>query len=171
MVTTIDLTQNSLGACVGTLKIARGSAKMIVNGEGQYLKGNQVFWKASVGSTAEAKRITAAVGEKWAKMPEAQGGFGAFCTLSEFLKAFGDSESDSANGAVTIGQQLLIDGVAALEVISNDQPPTTAWVAIESPHYIVKLVTAESTMNFAKFNGPVPATSPPVDKVIDFTKL
>lgn len=171
--TAIDLTQNTLGDCVGTLSHSGGAAQMIVNADGQYLKGDQKFWKAVVGSAKEAKRITAAVGEKWAKMPEGRGGFGAFCTLPEFLQAFEDPESLSTTGpsSATLGGQTTLDGVTAIELISDETPPTSAFVAIDVPHRILRLETATNVLNFSQFNGPVEANSPPARDVIDFTKL
>ncbi len=169
VLTTIDLTQNTLGACVGSLSTSGGTARIIVNADGQYLKGDQKFWKAVVGSAKEAKRVTATVGDKWAKMPETGGGFGVFCTLKGFLEAL--QTDGSGAGTATIGSAMLIDKVPALELISAEQPPTSVWVGTESPHYIVRLVAQDSTLDFSAFNGPVEARTPPAREVIDFTKL
>lgn len=171
--TAIDLTQNSLGACVGTLSHSGGSAQMIVNAEGQFLKGDQKFWKAVVGSAAEAKRVKAAVGDKWAKMPEGRGGFGAFCTLQAFLQAFEDPQpvTESGDGAAALGGQATLEGLPAVELISEGETPTSAWVAVDAPHRILRLETAANVLNFSQFNGPVQADSPPAREVIDFTNL
>jgi hypothetical protein len=179
-VTTIDLAQNTLGACVGTLSHGGGQAQMIVNSEGQFLKGDRLFWKAVVGSGKEAKRIKSAVGDKWAKMPEGRGGFGGFCTLAGLLAAFepvptnsseSPSGSQSAAGTATLGGQLVIAGEAAVELISEASTPSSAWVATTAPHRIVRLDTPESVLDFSDFNEPVRADSPPSRQVIDFTKL
>jgi hypothetical protein len=169
VLTSIDLTQNTLGGCVGTLATSGGTARIIVNADGQYLKGDQQFWKAVVGTTKEAKRVTATVGQKWAKMPEARGGFGAFCTLNEILTALQTAGADQ--GSATIGREEVIGSVPALELNGAGQPPTEVWVATEAPHYIVRLVAQDSTLDFSEFNGPVEANSPPAREVVDFTKV
>jgi hypothetical protein len=168
----IDLALNTEGVCAGSLILMGGSAEIIAGPDGQFIKGDREFWSGMAGGEAAAVQVTALLGEKWAKMPEAEGGLAEFCDLDGLLDEF-DSVG-SSQGEATIGKQQLIGGVPALELISDDEDATTAWVAVDAPHYIVR-VTADGddagSIVFTDFDKPVDAQAPGADDVVDLSKF
>lgn len=168
----INLALDTDGLCAGSLTLMAGSADIIAGPDGQFLKGDLAFWSGAAGGEAAAERVTALLGDKWAKMPEAEGGFTSFCDLDDLLDEF--TSVDAAEGTATIGEQAQVAGVSALELISADDTPTSAWVAIDAPHYIVKVTTEgedAGSILFTDFNEPVDAQAPAEDDVIDLSKL
>lgn len=168
----IDLALDTDGACAGSLTLMGGSAEIIAGPEGQFIMGDQGFWAGMAGGEAAAAQVTELLGEKWAKMPEAEGGFTDFCDLDGLLDEF--SSVDAAEGEATIGQQEEIGGVPALELISDDETPTSAWVAIDAPHYIVRVSAGgdeAGSIAFTDFDEPVDAQPPAPDDVVDLSKL
>lgn len=167
-----DLALNTDGMCAGSLALMGGSAQIIAGPDGQFIKGDRAFWSGAAGGEGAATQMTALLGDKWAKMPEAEGGFTSFCDLDGLLDEF--DSGDATQGDATIGKQVDVDGVPALELISEDSNATTAWVAINAPHYIVK-VSAEGedagSIVFTDFNEPVNAEAPAADDVVDLSKL
>lgn len=168
----IDLALNTDGVCAGTLRLMGGSAEIIAGPDGQFIKGDKAFWSGTAGGDAAAEQVTALLGAKWAKMPEAEGGFTAFCDLDDLLDEF--DSVDAAEGEARIGKQEGIGGIPALELISEDDSPTTAWVAIDAPHYIVK-VSADGeeagSIVFTDFDEPVDAEAPAEADVVDLSKV
>lgn len=168
----IDLALNTDGVCAGSMTLMGGSAEIIAGPDGQFIKGDQAFWAGMAGSAGAASQMTALLGEKWAKMPEAEGGLTSICDLDVLLDEF--DSVDAAEGEATIGKQEEIEGVPALELISDNDDPTTAWVAIEAPHYIVK-VTADGedvgSIVFTDFDEPVDGEAPAEGDVVDLSKF
>jgi hypothetical protein len=168
----IDLALNTDGMCAGSLALMGGSAEIIAGPDGQFIKGDEGFWSGMAGGEAAAAQVTALLGEKWAKMPQAEGGFAEFCDLDGLLDEF--DSVDSSEGEATIGGQEEIGGVLALELISDDEDATTAWVAIDAPHYIVKVTAAgedAGSIVFTDFDKPVDAQAPAADDVVDLSKF
>ncbi len=168
----IDLALDTDGVCAGSLTVMDGTAQIIAGPDGQFLKGDEAFWASAAGGEQAAAQVVALLGEKWAKVPDEEGGFSSFCDLDQLLDEF--DSIDSTEGSVTVGAQEDIGGVPSLELISDDETPTTAWVATSAPHYIVK-VTAEGeesgSIVFSDFDEPVEAQAPAESDVVDLSKL
>ncbi len=168
----IDLALNTEGECAGSIKLAGGSADIIVGAGGQFLKGDDALWEAFMGSPQSAKQITEVLGDKWALLPADGEGFASFCDLDGLLEEFDSVDAD--DGTVSIGEQADIEGTSALELISEDDTPTSIWVATEAPHYIVQIESQgedAGTINFSDFDVEVGAEAPPEDEVVDLSKL
>jgi hypothetical protein len=167
----IDLAISTTGECVGTVKTSGGIADLIVSDAGQFIKGNAASLEAIAGSPKAAKELSTVLGRKWAKLPGGDGGLGALCDLRGLLAEI--DTVDAEDGTVTIGESAEIDGVPALELISEDDTPTTAWVATEAPHYIVQITAGSDErglINFSQFDVAVNAKTPPAKNVVDLSE-
>lgn len=167
----IDVALNTDGMCAGSLTLMGGSAEIIAGPDGQFVKGDKAFWTGTAGGESAAEQVTALLGDKWAKMPEAEGGFTSFCDLDDLLDEF--DSVDAADGEARIGKQAQIGGILALELISEDDSPTSAWVAIDAPHYIVQLSAdgqQAGSILFTDFDQPVNAEAPAAEDVVNLSK-
>lgn len=168
----IDLALNTDGECTGSLEISGGTAEIIVGEGGQFLKGDDALWEAFMGSPESAKQLTKVLGDKWAMLPADGEGFSSFCDLDSILDEF--DSVDAADSSVKVGEQADIEGTPALELISDDDTPTSVWVATDDPHYIVQIAAEgedPGTINFSDFNVEVAAEAPPENEVLDLSKL
>ncbi|MGL5824869.1 MAG: hypothetical protein ACRCYU_08640 [Nocardioides sp.] len=165
----LDLALNTDKSCAGSITIQGGTAEIISGPDGQFLKGDNAFWAVAAGGEAAAEQVTNLLGDRWAKMPESQAGLGDICDLDSLLSDSADVKADSE-----IGDQVTIDGADALELISTDTEPQTVSVALDEPHYILKVTkdgTEGGTITLSDFDVEVDAAAPDKADYLDFDKL
>lgn len=170
--TTLELTADTDGNCVGTLGVKGGSADVLSVDGSSYIKADKGFWKAQAG--AQGAQIVSVLGDKWAKLPAGAGGFDQFCDLDNFLDEI-TKDDKSGDNKVTKGDLTEIDGQQALQIDSQDSDGTsTGWVAAEGKHYFLKLEKGGDeggTFEFSNFNEPVKADKPADDEVLDLSSM
>lgn len=170
----IDLALDTSGTCAGTMEIRGGTAQIMqVNGN-TYLKGDDAFWNASSGAGAAAQ-IQKTLGDKWAKLPEEQGAFGAICDLDQLLDEF-DKPAEAAKDP-QVGDLVDLDGQPAVQLITeeNNGGTTTAWVAAVGDHNLLRIERVggdnPGTIKMSDFDTPVEATEPTSDEYVDMSSL
>jgi hypothetical protein len=170
--TAIDLAVDTEGSCVGTLGRDGAEAQVLSVDGASYLKADEEFWGSQGG--AQASQLTALLGDKWAKLPSGDGEFAEFCDLDNFLEQFFE-ESDDDDPKMTKGDVTEVDGQDALELVSTeDDTTTTAWVAVDGKHYILKIEREgddSGSFTFTDFNEEVDAEVPAEDEVVDLAAL
>lgn len=168
--TTLELSADTRGNCVGTLGTAGGSAQVLSLDGASYIKADEKFWTAQAGP--QGAQIGSVLGDKWAKLPAGAGGFDQFCDLDNFLDELGTDDDDAK---VTKGQLKEIDGQQALELTSSDSEGTsTGWVSAEDEHYFLRLEkkgTGGGSFTFSDFNEPVEADKPADEDVFDMSSM
>lgn len=169
----LDLSFDTDGNCAGSMGMQGGTAEVVSVDGASYLRGNEAFWRATAGDSAE--QVMAVLGDRWAKLPAGSEDFSEFCDLDSLLDEF-DDDSDDSKETVTKGKVATVDGQDAVEIVTKDEDGTThAWVATEGKHYIIKLEhTGEDepgVMSFSDFDEPVDAEAPAEDEVVDMSDL
>jgi hypothetical protein len=170
----LDLVLTSRGDCSGTMSLNRGElAYRRVDGVA-YVKGDRAYWTASVGSSQAAAQVMTVVGDKWARLPPAQDGFGTFCDIDDFMDEFRtDRTATGADEEVTtVGEVSEVEGVDAVEVVTKrGQETTVTWVSVDSPHLVLRVESAggeqPGTFRLDGFDDAVEVTAPPADEVVD----
>lgn len=166
---TLDVALNRDEECTGSVAIGGGSAEFVGQGDASYIKGDEAFWSAMTGGDAQAQAVLGLVGEKWAKLPAA-GGLGQVCDLDALLEGLGDDDEDDPTPEK--GDVEDIDGREAIAIASEeDGETTTAWVATEAPHHILK-VTVEGgdepgEVTFSDFDEELDLTVPAEEDTVD----
>jgi len=168
--TKLDLAIDTDGNCEGELG-RDGAVAQILSVDGEsYLKGDEAFWKASAGSSAEM--ITQMIGDKWAKMPSDGGQFDEFCDLDNFLEDLNDNDKDNK---ITKGETKDIDGEEALELITKEDGDTTrAWVATEGKHYFLVMEREgeeSGKITFSDYDEKLDIAKPGSDEVVDLSQM
>jgi hypothetical protein len=167
--TTLKLSADTDGNCVGTLGTAGGSAKVLSLDDASYIKADEEFWTAQAGP--QGAQIASVLGDKWAKLPAGAGGFDQFCDLDNFL----DELTSDDDAKVTKGSLKAIDGQQALELTSSDsEGRSTGWVSAEGKHYFLRLEKKGSdggSFTFSDFNEPVEADKPADEDVLDMSSM
>ncbi|GAA4686270.1 hypothetical protein [Nocardioides nanhaiensis] len=160
---TLDISLDTDGACTGTVGLGEGTAE-IVSVDGQsWFKADQALYEALVGEQAE--QITAVVGDNW--VADEQGQFGSFCDLDSLLEDIGDPEAGNAEKDGTEE----VDGEEAVRLVSEDEgDTTTAFVAVDEPHHILRVEVegdnaGEAT--FSEFDETVEAEAPAEDEIVE----
>jgi len=160
---TMALSLDTDGNCVGTVGIGGGSAEIIGIGDQSWYKADEAFWQAQAGEQAE--QIIGIVGDSWVVDPDGQ--FSSFCDLDGLLDDIGDPEG--VDDATTDGTED-VDGEEAVKIVGDDDgSETTAYVAVDDPHYILKVVVTgddEGEATFSEFDEDVEVEAPADDEVV-----
>lgn len=163
---TMDLSLDTSGSCEGTVSIDGGKAEVIRIGDESWFKADDAFWETQAGDQAE--QIMGIVGDKWVVDPNDQ--FSSFCDLDTLLDDIGDPEGlDDVKSDGTED----IDGDEAVKLVGEDEDgtETTAYVAVDDPHYILKIEAngddEEGEATFSEFDEDVEVEAPADDDVIE----
>ncbi|HET9498643.1 MAG TPA: hypothetical protein VFO98_00125 [Marmoricola sp.] len=169
--TSLKLSADTDGNCVGTLGQDGAEADIISVGGASYIKADEAFWKAQAGPSAE--QIISLLDGKWAKLPSSAGTFSEFCDLDSFLDEI--NQDDDAGTVVTKGDLEEIGGKQALEIKSKaDDGTTHGWVAAEGKHYFLRMEMGgkdKGSFDFSDFNKAVDAKAPSEDNVFDMSSM
>jgi hypothetical protein len=125
-----------------------------------------VFWKANAKAGDDAEAVIAAVGDKWIKTKGSNDQLTEFCNLVKLVGVLYQQDADAK------GEIAEVNGVPANELTSEHDGATThTWVAIDVPHYVVKVETEggdePSTMTFSDFDKELNLTAPTADEIAD----
>ncbi|NPC98809.1 hypothetical protein [Nocardioides sp. zg-DK7169] len=170
-----DLRLSAQGDCTGTVSIDGAKARIIGIGDASYLKASEEFWQKSSGggSAQQAQALVELIGDKWAKIPDAN--FDEFCDLDAFLDELDDFDaSDSPDNVQdeVVGETTVND-IPAVELKLYDGPEVaTAWVGSEEGrHWILKMRVKggddPGDFRFSEFNDAFEVKEPPKSDVLD----
>ena len=164
----VDLAITSRGDCDGTISAGGGSAQLRRIGDDTWFLADEKFWIAST-DAAQGPLIAATVGDRWVAVPsEETEDFAAVCDLDELLEGTND-----AVVGVNLGTDSL-DGQPVVKIDTGDAmsggDTSVAFVAIDDPHYIVRLdAGTEGSFTFSGFDEPFAAQAPPARDIFDLT--
>ncbi len=159
----MDLSLNTDGNCAGTISVGGGSAEVLSVDGSSWFKADEAFWREQAG--AQADQVLTLVGDKWVVDESNQ--FGSFCDLDSLLEDVGDP--DDLEDITTDGTED-VDGEEAVKVVGTDEgSETTMFVAVDEPHYILKVeVTGDDAgeATFTEFDEDVEVEAPAEEDTI-----
>lgn len=128
----MDVRITSGGDCSGAMQYGTGHVEILVAGDGRFMKGDEQFWRETVG--ANASYVIDLLGDKWAKLPADEASVDDLCDTENLFRAFnyniGNTVRVERIGVRTIG------GETALGLHDGSQK-TTMWIAIEPDHHVL----------------------------------
>lgn len=161
---TLDLSLDTEGNCTGEVGVGEGKAEVVsVDGE-SWFKADESFYREQAGEQADT--LLDLVGDKWVADPNGQ--FASFCDLDELLKEIGNPENvEDAEKDGTAD----VDGEETVKIVgTEDETTTTAFVATDEPHYILKVEVSgddEGEATFSEFDEEVEAEAPAEDEIVE----
>jgi len=169
----INISLTTDGDCSGTVSRGDSGEAEVVSLDGtSWFRPDEEFWRAQAGPQAET--IISTVGDKWVQLPEGDSSFASFCDLQGLLDQVGtDNEKDSA----TKGETSDIGGREAIQLTTKDEQggSTSSWVAVDDPHYIVKVDReggeSPGSITFSEFGEDASIEAPADDEVITVEEL
>lgn len=171
--TRIDLKADDEGNCTGSLRLERGSTQVIRTPDATWLKPDQDYWRAAAQSPQQARQLTAKIGTSWTLAPKQFLGVGRLCDAPSLLDGF-KARKDGGEGRLSKGAVQLIGETEAIEINEKGGGQSaTVWVAVASPHHVVKVETrergVEESVSFEEFGIEVDAEAPAADDVVDLS--
>ncbi|TQK52019.1 hypothetical protein FBY35_2444 [Streptomyces sp. SLBN-118] len=171
---TVDFAVDSKGSCTGKIGMRGGNAELRKVGKVLYIKGDDTFWKASVG--AQAHGITDLLKGRWMKVP--QGSSSAMEGVCDLKAMLADTNKDALERqGMTRGPDAAVGGKPVVTLVKKKPggETLTMYVAKEGAPYLLRVVkkggTEPGTLTFSDFNKPVKAVAPPPDQVVDLGSL
>jgi hypothetical protein len=164
-----NLSLDTAGNCAGTVSLGEGSAEIRSVDDALYLKGDKEFWESG---PTRSGMFQGMMGDRWAKLPPGTSGFANVCDLDGFLGGFDVTES--ADVELTKGEQGEVDGQPAIELLTQEDEPTSVWVSTGDDHYVLKLERAGDDplkVTLSDFDEPVEVTAPSEDQVVDLSEM
>jgi hypothetical protein len=155
------------GNCVGDVEAGDGKGRVVEAASGSFVTGDELFWNAFVGPE-KASQMMAVAEDAWVRTPRGAGYFLPQCDYKVILPTLTTGDAKAA----TKGKETEVDGVPAIAISSSEGDVTsTAWIATDAPHYLLKLTTKggkdAGTFTLSDFDEPVDASLPADAKVID----
>jgi hypothetical protein len=169
----IDIQAKSNGDCTGTVGIAGGKATVLSAGGKSYFKGDDAFWKGTVGDSAD--QVIAAVGDKW--VLDSDNNFSQFCDLDKFFDSLFSTTGDSGTSTYKTGSTSTLAGqkVVKVERVNATDGNSTGYVLVDGKHYLVKIERTSGSdagsLTFADFDKDFSVTAPASDDVVDPSTL
>ena len=160
----IDVWVSRSGDCRGTLREG-GNNVDVRRVEGKtWFKGDTGLINIA-GGGAVPRAVVKKLSTRWMSVDDAAGRktFRELCDLDEI---FEDVDALTNLDEVTVGDEIDIDGRAAVEINSSPGGAHTerVWVSSEAPHYILKATSDEArqslTFAFSEFNQELVVTRP-----------
>ena len=156
----MDLSLSKSGNCEGTVEVEGGTLQVLqVDGTG-WFKADDAFWQEQ--APDQAAELIAAAGDKWVSDPEAQ--FTSFCDLDSFLEEIVKPDDDDKF------EKSGTDEVDGEDAVAIDGEKSTAYIATDEPHYILKLESngdEEGDASFSEFDEDVDVEAPAAEDVTD----
>lgn len=156
----LDLSLSKAGSCEGTVEIAGGSLEVLqVDGTGWY-KADEAFWQEQ--APEQADEIVAVIGDKWVSDPEGQ--FTSFCDLDSFLEEIVKPDDDDKF------EKSGTDEVDGEDTVKVEGEKSTAFIATDDPHYILKIQSnseGEGDASFSEFDEDVDVEAPAAEDVTE----
>jgi hypothetical protein len=153
-------------SCAGNLDLAVGNMRLRKNSHGAWFSGDENFWRAST-SSARADSYAGA----WVAIPQ-ENGMLELCDLDALLDSF-KLDKDDTEDTIEVGEVEKIGDADAVALTGQEgKERTTVWVAVESPHRVLKMAPADDTgrpdeLYFEEFGAVVVAESPPEKRVVE----
>ncbi len=161
---TLDLTLDTDGNCTGEVGVGGGKAEVLSVDGDSWFKADETFYREQAGEQAD--QVLEVVGDNWVADPNGQ--FSSFCDLDELLKEIGDPEN--VEDAEKDGTED-VDGDEAVKIVGTEEgSDTTAFVATDEPHYILKVAVTgddEGEATFSEFDEEVDAEAPAEDEIVE----
>lgn len=185
----VDLALNDRNECTGRLKIAGGTAELRRADDITYMKGDETFWRASMGSQGMPDGQTAATVEllkgRWLKIAPGQPGsedLGGICDLKALLDDLDrdkdrDGTRDPDRGTLTRGRDGKVDDTPVATLVSKKPGGETSTVSVsqEGKPYILRTVKTgggePGSITLSDYDKPVKVTVPPPGETVDLAKL
>lgn len=158
---------DSDGNCAGDIEAGDGKGRVVEAASGSFVTGDELFWNAFVGPE-KAAQMMAVAEDAWVRTPRGAGYFLPQCDFKVIIPTLNSGSAKS----VTKGKESEIDGEPAVALTSSEDGVTsTAWIATDAPHYLLKLTTKggkdAGTFTLSGYDEPVDAALPADAKVID----
>ncbi|QBX55286.1 hypothetical protein EXE58_07335 [Nocardioides seonyuensis] len=160
----LDMWVSRSGDCRGTLRESGNNVDVRRVDEKIWFKGDTGFFNM-VGKSQVPRAALEKLSTHWVALDDAASrkAFSKFCDLDKLFK---DVDTLTDVDGVTVGDEVDLDGRAAVEMSSTPGGAYTEriWVSSEAPHYILKASTDEArqrgTFAFSEFNEEVVVTKP-----------
>ncbi|MGW3285496.1 hypothetical protein ACWDR3_12735 [Streptomyces sp. NPDC001002] len=177
--TSMDLSLDRDGNCVGTMRMGSGGGtlELVKRGEEVWMKPDTAFWKTQVpGSQGDAvaelfknRYIHGSTNDSLLK------GLSGTCDLTGFQKELyaGGSATDAP---LAKGAETKIDGTKVTPLKrTQDGKRTVLYVTSAAPHRLVEATQkgdgTDMTLTFTEYGEPVPSATPAPDDTVDIGKL
>lgn len=167
----VEVAFDTDGNCRARTDLNGAVARRLATGGHLYLKGNRRFWVSAAGPTS-ARHLMSLLGNKWARLPSDDAGFGRLCAVDTLLKEFGKPSGKRGNPAYSSVTDL--DGQRAVQVISNEPDSAavvTLWVAVAGEHRILRISRVggfePASITFSGFDEPVSIHEPAEGDYVD----
>jgi hypothetical protein len=164
---TFTVSLDSDGNCTGDIEAGGGKGSVVESASGSFVTGDELFWNAFVGPEKAAQMIAVAE-DAWVRTPREAGYFLPQCDFKVIVPTLTTGDAKAA----TKGEESEVDGESAVAISSSEGGVTsTAWIATDAPHHLLKLTTKggkdAGTFTLSGFDEPVDAALPADAKVID----
>jgi hypothetical protein len=159
--------------CQGRLITDDGDVHLLKNSEGAWYRADERFWRAHAESLRNGVR-PARHGGKWIAAPDGDQLL-ELCDLDNILADFRLKRKDGYN-TIKVGEVEQVGGDDAVELHGRDgKERVTAWVALASPHRVLKMALTNDTglpdeLVFSSFGADVDAASPDAEEVAPVPK-
>lgn len=159
--------------CEGTVGIDGSDVEVLKIGDEGWYRPTADFWRAQLGGAgmddATLDQLLSQVEGKW--ITDEEGSFDDFCTIESFFDDADDEDDD--NSEATKGDVEDIDGVEAIAIDhESDGTPATLWVAVDEPHYAVRVDGGdEGSFDLTDFDEDVSFEAPDDADVVDLNSL
>lgn len=154
-------------SCTGSLDTDDGDLRIRKNGDGAWFSGDENFWLARTSSTRQADTYAGA----WVAIPR-KNGLLELCDLDALLDAF-KVDKDDTEDTIDVGEVERIGDADAVALTGQEgKERTTVWVAVESPHRVLKMAPADDTgrpdaLYFEEFGSDLVVESPRKNDVVE----
>ncbi|KOU64040.1 lipoprotein [Streptomyces sp. MMG1533] len=177
--TSMDLSLDQDGNCVGTMKMGSdgGSVEIVKQGDEVWMKPDTAFWKSQVpggqgDAVAELFKNRYIHGSTHDAMLK---GMADICDLRAFQKDV-DTPGSSGKGALTKGDETTLDDTKVIPLKGReDGKRATLYVTSDSPHRLVSATQqgggTDMTLTFTDYDKPIPTKTPSAGDSVDIGKL
>ncbi|WP_326700859.1 hypothetical protein OG909_28320 [Streptomyces sp. NBC_01754] len=175
---TVDISLDRAGNCAGSVDLGggKGAVEIVKRGDAVWVKPDADFWKNQVpvgGTTFDA--ILAGRYLKGGASDSRLRPVVDVCDLDTFRELVSDN-ADRDGGTLTKGTVTTVDGVRTVPVTREARGQRlTAYVDTGGAHHPVRLTVrgagADATVDFSRFDQPVPAATPAADDTVDVSAL
>lgn len=169
------------GRCMTRLREGKAQQTFIIDGNDAYVRANLAGWSALLRTEKIARQVLDQAGTRWTRLPldDVVGDGNTGLSPDRFCdpeKLFDSMDGSDGGRGMTVGSQGAIGGQQAVEVVEKTSKATTKiWVAIEEPHYILRLEIVSGThvadSTFSDFNDPQRSFELAADRVVDLPLL
>jgi hypothetical protein len=169
----LDLGLTTSGDCAGSIGTPAGKARFVSLGKRGWIKADTSFWVKNAGIPAE--QVEQVIGDKYVALPPSANDFSQVCDLDALLAQMDKGAKGKGSGDKVSGTED-VDGQEAVVLKGKSGKgggSATIWVAVDDPHYVLKLRTTggkePGTIRFSNFDAAPAVKAPPASKVADLS--